>query len=326
MTALHPPGRAGAYGQGEVRWDSHPQTEPVALLPSSCTFSPAGSLPCPRLPSSPSIPPALHPPGQPPWCRASQSGEGGAEPSGPPALGPSSALADLGPCLLDFLGHLGSPPAPVSLSVAPSPGHLFRGESFLLLQLLSQGREIQLWFWGKQFCQESGVNDRLHLGQKEEAVSILGRRDLGGRKTCGGNVKSRNRSRVPCTMGELSNCHGNCLHSHKHTHTQKQLHVQTRAQKLKHTCTETVTKAYREGHTCTNIYIHIYTSYAHRYTQTPRITRRSQDPGTEHKSHCPGPKPELGCQEDLSLESYRPRLQAQPTLVTKSSWEHSLSM
>ena len=185
VKALHPPGRAGAYGQGEVRWDSHPQTEPVALLPSSCTFSPAGSLPCPRLLSSPSIPPALHPPGQPPGCRASPSGEGGTEPSGPPALGPSPALADLGPFLLDFQGHLGSTPAPSLPSVSPSPGHLFRGESFLLLQLLSQAREIQLWFWGKQLCQESGVNDRLHLEWKEEAVSSLCRSALGVGKAWG---------------------------------------------------------------------------------------------------------------------------------------------
>ena len=81
-----------------------------------------------------------------------------------------------------------------------------------------------------------------------------------------------------------------------------------------------------ETQTFTNIYVHIYTSYPHRYTQTPRITRRSQDQGTEHKSHCPGPKQELGCQEDLSLESYRPRLWAQHTLVMKSFWEHFLSM
>ena len=128
VTALHPPGRAGAYGQGEVRWDSHPQTETVALLPSSCTFSPAGSLPCPRLPSSPSIPPALHPPGQPPGCRASLSGEGGTEPSGPPALGLSQALADLGPFLLDFQGHLGFPLPPVSLVSVP-PMATFSGES-----------------------------------------------------------------------------------------------------------------------------------------------------------------------------------------------------
>ena len=182
MKAQHPPGSSRAYGQGEMRWDSHPQTEPVALQPSSCTFSPARSLPCPRLPSSPSIPPALHPPGQPPGCRASPSGEGGTEPSGPPALGPSSALADLGPFLLYFQGHLATPPAPNLPSVSPSHGHLFRGESFLLLQLLCQAREIQLCFWGKQLCQESGVNDRLHLEWKEETVSSLGRSALGGRK------------------------------------------------------------------------------------------------------------------------------------------------
>ena len=129
MTALHPPGRAGAYGQGEVRWDSHPQTEPVALLPSSCTFSPAGSLPCPRLPSSPSIPPALHPPGPPPGCRASLSGEGGTEPSGPPALGPSPALADLGRFLLDFQGHLTTPPLPPVSLVSVPPLATSSGES-----------------------------------------------------------------------------------------------------------------------------------------------------------------------------------------------------
>ena len=120
--------------------------------------------PAPLLPFHSSCP---APTCQPPKCRASLSGEGGTEPSGPPALGPSLALADLGPFLLDFQGHLGCPPAPSLPSVSPSPGHLFRGESFLLLQLLSQAREIQLWFWGKQLCQESGVNDRLHLEWKE---------------------------------------------------------------------------------------------------------------------------------------------------------------
>ena len=75
---------------------------------------PSRVLALPRLPSSPSIPPALHPPGQPPGCRASPSGEGGTEPSGPPALGPSPALADLGPFLLDFQGHLTTPPCPQS--------------------------------------------------------------------------------------------------------------------------------------------------------------------------------------------------------------------
>ena len=125
----------------------------------------------------------------PTWAASRVQGpsvrEGGTEPSGPPALGPSPALADLGPFLLDFQGHLGSHPAPSLPSVSPSPGHLFRGESFLLLQLLSQAREIQLWFWGKQLCQESGVNDRLHLEWKEEAVSSLGRSALGGGKAWG---------------------------------------------------------------------------------------------------------------------------------------------
>ena len=76
-----------------------------------------------------------------------------------------------------------TPPAPSLPSVSPSPGHLFRGESFLLL--LSQAREIQLWFWGKQLWQESWVNEQLHLEWKEEAVSSLGRSALGGGKAWG---------------------------------------------------------------------------------------------------------------------------------------------
>ena len=135
--------------------------------------------PAPLLPFHSSCP-------APTWAASRVQGpsvrEGGTEPSGPPALGPSPALADLGPFLLDFQGNLASPPAPSLPSVSPSPGHLFRGESFLLLQLLSQAREIQLWFWGKQLCQESGVNDHLHLEWKGEAVSSLGRCALGGRK------------------------------------------------------------------------------------------------------------------------------------------------
>ena len=48
------------------------------------------------------------------WVQGLSVREGGTEPSGPPALGLSPALADLGRFLLDFQGHLTTLPCPQS--------------------------------------------------------------------------------------------------------------------------------------------------------------------------------------------------------------------
>ena len=128
------------------------------------------------------------------------------------------------------------------------------------------------------------------------------------------------------------------VHSHinTHTHSQAGAHADTWAPKHKHIGTETDTQIGTDTDTQSppkresdthmyNFHIHIYTSYAPKYTQTHRKIHRYQGQGPEHKSHYPGPKPELGCEEHLSLESWSLRLQAQPTMVSTSSWEHSLS-
>ena len=185
--------------QIQTRWHScHPPApySQLCVLPSA-----------PGSPSSPSYHPALHPPQRGPFPMPGLRGREGtdramwASCSGalplPCSLGSLRALVFLGvpcrPCStcdpsLLWLpwatwfplspGSPGVPPpleSPGSLSVPLPPlAHFFRGESFLLLQLLSKGQDIQLWVRGKQFCRESRMNDCLHLGQKEEAVSILG--------------------------------------------------------------------------------------------------------------------------------------------------------